>query len=249
MKNLTDISFQNFYFNGHWLSEFEGEIGGKSGLSPFSILPSREIKTEKITGLDGEIVYSSSYNPRTFVVPVYFKNINRIREIAGWLSTSQPVDFYYEGDTVKIKAMFDSAVDAETYILETLLAGVTELKFICHDPVFTWITETVKRYTTSLTSFTLFNDGNLESYPQIKIEGKGNISVGVNGKSFSITGLSSTTTDFMYIDGLYMTVYKNTTNYLPNFTGIFPVLKAGNNTIAVTGTCTALEILNRSRWI
>jgi predicted phage tail component-like protein len=245
MKNIIDITFNDFYFNGHWLSEFEGGIGGKQGLEPFSILPTKDIKSEKITGRHGEFVYSITYNPRTFTIPVYFENLDRIREIAGWLSTSQPVDFYYEGDTVKIKAMIDTAIDIESYILISQPAGLTELKFIAHNPVYTLINETPNRYTTNLTSFTLLNDANIESYPQIKIEGTGNISVGINGKSFSIAGL----TDYMYVDGLYMTVYKNTTNYLPNFVGTFPILKPGINTISVVGNCTALEILNRSNWI
>jgi predicted phage tail component-like protein len=301
----------DFYFNGHWLSEFGGMICGKSGFNNISILPQLEIKTEKVLGRHGEIVYDSTYQPRSFVVPVKFEDISIIRDIAGWLNATEPQDFYFKGDAIKIQCLIDSALDLEMYCYQ----GVVDLKFIAHNPLYTSIedfkyvitkydrsyafvnpletfnTVTITQYdrytpatieivdtneqtvsqdlnsivytdgivtktdgvmnieATDMSHIEIFNDGNMESYPLIKVVGFGDITVTIGDKSFTLQGL----TDYAYIDMFYCTVYKDTspeyTNLMDNLLDDFITLPCGNVVISVVGTCTALEIQCRSQWI
>lgn len=136
MFNIDSINSSDFYFNGHWLSEFNGKIGGKNGLSDFSILPSKEIKTEKILGVDGEYVTNSTYNPRSFIIPVFFEKIDDMRNIASWLNVKQPTDFYFNDGNLKIKAVFSDALDLSHGIYNNFVAGDMEIKFTAYDPYF-----------------------------------------------------------------------------------------------------------------
>jgi phage-related protein len=246
---LEDIQFNDFYFNGAWLSDFDGIIAGSNGLSPFSIVPSKEIKTTKILGRHGELACAATYNPRTFEIPVVFLDLSRIREIASWLNVLEPTGFFYEEDGVKIDVMFDSAIDVEHGIIEGKMGGEISLKFIAHNPFFYKISETPLKFSAPFSSSVKFNnDGNFNSYPQIKIVGTGDIIMNINDVEFGINAID----EYVYIDSLYDTVYKGNINKLPNFLGLFPELKPGANTFSITGgtgMCTSIEILCRSRWI
>lgn len=309
MYNVVALDNLDFYFNGRWLSEFNGIIAGKNGLAPFSSIPSKEISTEKILGVDGELVTNVRYNPRTFVVPVLFNDLTKLRDISAWLGVRQPTDFYFKNDTVKISCMIDSAIDIENYNM----AGTVELKFIAHNPyyyavndikyifakfdrgfsqidplqiyntvnitqydrytpatyeVVTVDTQTMSKNTTwqlytdgtvtkngsvitmEVTSFatqTLFNDGNCDSFPLIKVVGTGNITVGINGDAFTVNNV----VDYCYIDSYYYSCYRDSTNKINDFSGNFLKLKTEYNTISVvsTGTITSIELQCNSKWI
>ncbi len=132
MINIEDVDLLDFYYNGHWLSEFDGMIAGTNGIEDFTVRPSMEIKTEKIIGVDGELFQSAYYNPRTFSLPIMFEDLNKIRDISSWLDVKTPTDFYFKDDKLKIKVMLDSAIDVKPYVMQ----GTTDLKFIAHNPFF-----------------------------------------------------------------------------------------------------------------
>ena len=181
MIDLTEIDITDFYFNNHWLSDFGGIVAGKSGFTSYSLLPSKEIKTEKIIGVDGELITNVRYNPRTFVVPVYFSDITRIRDIAGWLNVKKPMDFNCGKDMVKIKCMFDSAVDIQNYNL----TGTTELKFIAHNPYFSLISESYEVFNKDIYDIALFRKyGKYED--RLSNIQKGYIKIALENKWFSL---------------------------------------------------------------
>lgn len=261
MLNFNGITFDDFYFNGRWLSDLGGIIAGKDGLSLFSVLPAKEIKSEKIIGRDGEIVYGSSYQPRTFSIPILFSDVSRIREIASWLNVAQPTDFWLKGDGVKLKVLFDSAIDLQAYALQ----GVVELKFIAHDPYFVELTPTPSVLTTGLDNITVQNVGNVECYPLIKFTGTGDITVDINNSRYRFKSVDQ----YVYLDCYYYTVFKGdpnnpsgAINKLQNFVKVnelngvesypttMPIFNIGANSIKlVSGTCTEIQIINRNRWI
>lgn len=131
MLILECLVQRDFFFNGHWLSEFEGDIGGAS-TKPLNMLPQKEIIAEPVLGLDGEVFIKSRFQPRRFTIPVKFENMKRIREISSWLGVKEPSDFYYKGDKVKIKVLIDNLLDVELYAYE----GLVELSFTAYDPYF-----------------------------------------------------------------------------------------------------------------
>lgn len=261
MLNLANMNFEDFYFNGRWLSSLGGQICGKDGVSPFSVLPAKDIKSEKILGVDGEIVFSSNYQSRTFNVPIMFEDITRIREIAGWLNVDKPTDFYFKNDTVKTKVMFDSAIDFEAYALQ----GIVELKFIAHDPYFKLITEATQEFTSGLNlGVSVINSGNAKSYPLIRIEATEDVIISINDLPIRIVDID----EYIYLDTLYYTAYKgdiimpsSCINKIdtvydqlivtePTLLTTFPVLNIGANELKVVGgTVTKITVNTRPRWI
>lgn len=264
MLNFNSIDTGDFYFNGHWLSEFGGVIAGQNGLSPFSLTPQLQTKTEKILGRDGELVYDATYSPRTFTIPVMFEDLNQIRDIAGWLNARKPTTFYFKGDTVQIDCLIDSALDVNAFCYQ----GTVELKFIAHRPFFYAIqdrkhvinknatpsssvdnvTNTWTQNVTAITNVTITNDGNMDSYPVYKIVGAGTISLTINGQTISITNV----VDYVLVDTKYCNCYRDgatPVNFIGKMTGEFITLQAGDNKITASANVTSVEIQCRSQWI
>ena len=45
MYDLSKTDLSDFYFNGHWLSEYNAIVAGENSLSPFSFILSQDTKT------------------------------------------------------------------------------------------------------------------------------------------------------------------------------------------------------------
>lgn len=264
MLNFSSIDNGDFYFNGKWLSDFGGMIAGKSGLSSLSLTPQLDVKSEKVLGRDGELVYDSTYNPRTFTIPVMFNDLTRIREIAGWLNARKPTPFYIKGDTVQIDCMIDSALEINAYSYQ----GVVELKFIARNPFYYSITDrkhiinksgsasvnnntTTNVYTQnvlSINNITIINEGNMDSYPVYKLVGVGTLSLTVNLKTITVTDV----VDYVLIDTKYCNCYRDgavPVNFIGKMTGEFLTIQTGNNIITASPNCTSVEIQCNSKWI
>jgi len=93
------------------------------------------------------------------------------------------------------------------------------------------------------TSTTIFNPGTIYSEPYIKITGLGNVDLLINSTVYSFTAIDS----YIQIDSTLKSVYKDTINQGDKMIGEFPVLEAGDNIIAWTGTVTSIEIIPRWR--
>lgn len=103
---------------------------------------------------------------------------------------------------------------------------------------------------------TLTSSGNITnptrypSLPLITVTGSGDITLTINGKQFSLKGVSS----YIRLDSAIMEAYQDTGGILvPQNTKVYtrdyPFLKPGANTISWTGTVTKLEILPRWRTL
>lgn len=249
MKKLFDIDNLNqsdFYFNGHWLSEFYGSIAGKNGTKLTGTFVTMENKTEKVLGRDGELFYDSKYNPRSFTVPVIFKDVESLKQITPWLMTKTPQNFYYDNDEVKCVAKVDNIDDIESGYIETKIGILFEIKFIAYDPYLYAIND-IKHILKS-PSNTIFNRGNKESYPLIKLYGNGSLTIGINGNAITINNV----VDYIYVDTLYLTCYKtNDDDLMDNVNGKLEdiYLESGKNSISLSTNIISAEIQCRSRWI
>lgn len=254
MLDVSNINFCDFYFNGHYLSDFGGFVGGRNGLETYSGCPAYEYTTDKPINYDGLMVFDSHMLPREFTVPVVFDNLKNIRSISGWLCTPTAKPFFFKNDTVYINAMINEApVDFERL---AMLGGTHDIEFIAHDPYFYQIepdTYTYNFTSSGTNNITFVCDGNTKCFPKITLYGSGNFILtvadadGVERCSMSINGISKSVT----LDALTFTVYEGTINKLYNTTGDFNDLyfSPGNNMISITGACTKAEIAPRLRWI
>jgi predicted phage tail component-like protein len=210
------VNALDFYFNGHWLSEFEGvvisSVGGNGIRDMNALVPLKENKVEQVLGKEAWLVTNVLYNPRSFVVPVFFQKLSdNIREIAAWLNILEPTDFYFENDEQKLLCLVDGQIDIGNLgYIGADIGGVTEIKFIAYDPFYyaikdvKWIfttgayvkAEEDKKYGLKLNTVSNFsnlilkNNGNYKSYPLIKITGSGDITLTINGNSYTFTGVS-----------------------------------------------------------
>lgn len=258
MINMSVIDFTDFSFNGSFLTSFDGFVGGRGGFKNFSAIPSRDTTTEKLIGIDGELVVSSKLNPRTFAIPIFINDLadGKIRDLAVWLDTEEPKIFYWKDDTVYIKCMLDSGgIDFEN-IFDT--KGLTELKFIAYDPFYYLITPTLITDTlTQPSDFTsIVNLGNKLSFPKVKILGSGTITIkSLDSAENELTsGVITGVAGHVFIDSLEKRVYSVAgsviTNLINNWTGTFPVISTGTVKLTFSGAgIISNEITPRFRWI
>lgn len=96
------------------------------------------------------------------------------------------------------------------------------------------LTPTVVSRTTTGT----FSASTFETYPTITITCSGNISVGLNGTTFTLTGADGT----YILDCEAKVITKNGINQSSIMSGDFPKVINGDNSLTVSGTISALEI-------
>lgn len=93
----------------------------------------------------------------------------------------------------------------------------------------------------------VINRGNIESKPTLTIYGSGEVDLFINGTQI----LTLTLTDYITIDSARMNAYKGDTlmnRYVSgNYNNV--VLNQGTNQITWSGTVTAINVQNESRWI
>ena len=256
MKTLGAVNLYDFYFNGKYLSSMGGIVAGKDGFKEYSLLPSRDTKTQRTIGSDETFILNSKLNPREFSVPVLFQDDGGIemRDIAGWLDSEDAQDFYFKDDTIKLKAKLNN----KEIMLSTFssFAGLTEIPFIAYDPFFYEITPTQYTFTTTQV-FT--NIGNKICIPKIEITTSASATIivqllqnSVAYYSFSMTGLNGycciDSKAFSVVDSNGLTLFDKYTKILGDT--IFPMIKTGVNTISVTGSnITSAKLTPNFRWI
>ena len=256
MNNLGRVNLYDFYFNGHYVSDFSGTIAGREGWKDYNLLPSRTDKTQRTINADGEHFLRSTVNPRTFTVPVLWESIQgmQLRNIAGWLDVDSPKTFYIAGDDLKLNCKLDtSEVPINTFLG---IAGINDLKFIAHDPFFY---EVHPKVITVVNNSILNNMGNKECFPKIEITTSALSTVTITFKQsgitycqFVLTGMNG----YLCIDSDKYTVENSSEETLFNLyslvvgDSVFPYLKTGQTTIEITGSSITSVIMTPNfRWI
>lgn len=249
MNDINKIMFSDFYFNNRWLSDFDAEIGGSTPTLPsISALPEKEINTQSVMGVDGELVTSVRFLPRTFSLPIVLNDLSRLREIASWLSSFEPAYFHLKGDNVKIKCMVDSAVDVAKLFGSV---GTAEIKFIAHGVYYEAIDDITHVLNAPVAGqvYNIHNQGTSISKPTLRVYGSGVIKINLNGVEFTLDGVTG---GYVDMDFQKQTVFNASGNKYHIFRGKFfdLNLKPDYNDIKlVSGSATKIEVQCKSRWI
>lgn len=256
MYNIENMDFMDFFYRGHKLSEFGGYVGSADGgLKQYSVLPSRSYITDRPIGSDIETVYSSNLNPRPFECPVVFEELTdgKLREIAQWLDSPTPSQFYWVGDNVYCNAVLDST----DFVASTSSGtdGQIPLKFICYDPFEYSMTQT-EHTITSLESgkeYTFTNNGYGDLPPIITIACSDEITLEVldANKNVVTTTTVKDITAGVTLDSntLECTLMSGASNFR-NMKGSFPLLPSGTFSIRVTGNSLVnMRLTYRERWL
>lgn len=135
LNNLESIDFYDFYFNGHYLSEFSGVVASNSGAyTRYNLLASRAYITDRPLNSNKVMVFGSNLEPKTWEIPVLFSELDddNLKAIKKWLSKSTPTKFNFAGDNTFCYAVIDSgALEIE---MMSLVDGLVVLRFIAHNP-------------------------------------------------------------------------------------------------------------------
>lgn len=249
MKDIKLIDFNDFYFNGHYLTEFGGMIGDTDGGKlTYPLLPTRNYTTGKPFNYNGEIVFATYLSPRTWEVPVFFEDLDYygIRRIASWLDSEQATEFYFKGDTIRIFARLDT----DAFFLDTIngIQGLTSLKFIAHDPYYYDIRKSVcsKQSPQSGQVYEFYNSGFVKTDSVIKVNGSGDIEVIIasyagaeDTQMFTVKDVSG---GFVVDTKAKVCIDGAGNNLFDKHTGAFPSLPPGEFTIRFNGNVTAFSV-------
>lgn len=102
----------------------------------------------------------------------------------------------------------------------------------------------IENHLGTISAGTITNSGNRYSRPVWLIEGSGDISLTVNGETFTISGVDGSTC----IDCEKMIAYTQSTIITPNTTGKFPFLASGANSVSWSGNITKVMLKKNERW-
>jgi predicted phage tail component-like protein len=256
------MAVKGFTFN----SEHSSDKGVyfKTRAIPY-IAPKRS-ETVEVQGRDGGYVFEDGYSNIIIELQCVVVNgrvINRrkaAREIAYWLSAVGTLNFDNELDinyeVVKITHDIAAAMEGSTDQFTITFECKPYQENTYYNDGLTWAEidsawsyfelpwgggGTDRVFTvTGADSLVLNNYGTYKALPVIKLVGTASsITIG----SFTITNLSS---DTVYVDCLNQIVYEisggNKVNWIDEFSGDFLEIDPGENTFAVSGTITSVEI-------
>lgn len=255
MNKFEGLTFDDFIFNGKKLSEFGGYVGSTdSGLKTYSLLPTRSYVTDKPLGSNITTVYDSSFEPRTFEVPIVFDQLTdgKMREIAMWLDSPTPSKFQWVEDNVYINA----CLDATDFNVQSSSGqdGQIPLKFICFDPFYYDLNETQYTLTTvtSGNAYSYTNNGYGELPPNITISCGGTVKIEVLDSSnavYTTTNITNITAGVkINSETLECTLLSGASHF--QYIDNFPMIPQGQFKIKFTGSNVSNLILKyRQRYI
>lgn len=159
---------------------------------------------------------------------------SKVRKINKWLTEIEDnklIFSSYKERCLKVKKV--STKDIEKDILK---CGNFTANFLC-EPFFynpSEYQETINNNTT------IFNDGDLESQPNLLLEGvSGNISISINGREMQFTSVVGT---ISINSRLFRAIDGNGQSLTNEMIGKFPILDVGTNLITYVGTIGSFKI-------
>lgn len=222
-------------------------------------VPPRRVRKESVIGKDGDLTFLDGFNNRTigvrFIVTGGALTARRstMREITphliegGKLIINPENDIYWKvrvlgDDNItfnysydELEILFDaeptaySVIDGSVYTWEDadISWGLADLRWDGEDLVDTFDSGT----------HTLYNRGNYEALPVIDVAGAGTVTIGA---------YSFTVTEAVTVDCARFVVYSGSTNKMTAFSGDFPVIAPGANTLTTDVTIT---VNDKDRWV
>lgn len=200
-----------------------------TALPPFSVSTENTNNIEP-EGYDGSLTEVLNYKSDTKMVECDYKGDNQ-ESILEWLSGASDVQFS------NIPGYFYKArVNNQIPLSEILRNQIYEfpVSFLCQP--FRYFIDGKKPIKLTTSGITLNNPGNHIAKPIMTITGSGNITVTINGRVFSITGLSGSITIVSEIES----VLDDKGGLMD---GAFPYFDKAKNTISWTGTVSNIEII------
>ena len=211
---------------------------------PEIVKPEERVSHIVIPGRSGELTQTEGdniYNSYIQTVPFIVDSESNVRAVEKWLQGDGYVTFSGQSD-LKQKARVINAVTLRKHSRNSAY-WEGEVQFYC-DPLKEKVS-TEANIEVTQTNTTVVNPGDVASRPKIVITGAGSTTVRINSKSITVTGAENG----WAIDSDTQWVTANGTPQMGVYSGVFPTLEPGNNTVFFSGSATKLTITPRWRYL
>lgn len=202
--------------------------------------PLRRIESIQIDGRNGNLhIDNGTYESKNITIECVVLSTDHISDIKGWLTGIGTISFSNEPD-IEYDCVVKNQISLEKYLTHLKEFPLQlELSPIGHSATQTLVTKT-----TFPATFTV--DGTIGVAPILEIKGSGDATITLNGIAFTLSDLSSTA---YIVDCNLMNVTKNFVQSNDKFTGSFPNLIIGSNSLSVVGTVTEIKIIYKEGWL
>lgn len=230
------------------------EINGNSSLDiiglAISELPSiskplQRSNREEIDGRDGDVITKLGYSAYDKTLKIGLWGNYNINDVISFFNASGKITFSNEPD----KYYYFEILNRADFINQLEAFRTASITIHCQPFKYSAVEEKQIFTIDEETSVNVYNNGNIESKPIIKITGSGDISLSLNGNQIFQIALG--TDGYITIDTSNMEAYKDGVLKNRLVQGDYSnfALIPGKNTISFSGTITQIEIDNYSRWI
>ena len=205
--------------------------------------PEERVQRVTIPGRSGEMTLTEGediYNSYIVTVEIGIDGLANVRAAEKWLTGAGKVTFDNQ-PTLEQEARIYGSLGLRKHS-RNVDRWKGSVQFYC-SPIKRLKTETAVTVTSSGT--TISNDGDITSFPKIKITGSGLVTVGCGGNILTIPECVSG----WVIDSENQWILNGNTPVEKACSGAFPILKTGSNTVTFTGSVTKLEIEPRIRYL
>ena len=232
-----------YYFK--WNGVSSDTKGIKLQEMPPIIRPQERVRHVTIPGRGGDVTLtedSDIYESYIQTIPLAIDNASDVSAAEKWLRGNGNVIFCGQ-PTLQQQARVINSVEFRKHSKHSnWYEG--EVQFYCQP-----LKEPVTSSTTTVTSSgtTVNNPGDVISRPKFTVTGSGNVTISCGGRTIALIGMPSSGT--WVVDSELEWVTSGGTPQQGVFTGQFPRMNPGNNTVLFTGSVTSIVIDGRFRYL
>lgn len=202
--------------------------------------PTERIEKITIPGRGGFLIQSENcYDVEPIIIECGLKKDANLYDVADWLRGTDKL-ILSDDETKFYDATIINSIPFEQ-IFKYWRDFIIQFDV---QPFVKSVTKKTKTITTSTSTETVL--GTHEAIPIITVNGNGNFTITINGKTFNLTNVVGK----IKIDSEMMncTETNGTVNANNKMSGDFPILKSGLNNITITGAFTNIVIEYYDRW-
>lgn len=211
--------------------------------------PKIRTSIEEIDGKDGDVVTTLGYAAYDKPLTIGLAGDYNVDDVIKYFNSSGKITFSNELDKYYNFAIYDT-IDFNKLIrfkTANINIHVQPFKYSVDEPPITW----TNTNGTTIANINVRNTGNIYSKPTLTITGKGTVNIYLDNTQILELALSAAG-ETIIIDVAGMNATDTDGNYLNRqVTGDYDnlILKAGYNSLRVTGTLTSVTVDKYSRWI
>lgn len=227
---------QTFTFNGTASTTYDITVKKL----PVITTAERDIESIKVDGRNGNLhIDNETYNSVNVTMEIIINDLTELDAIKGWLTGIGTIIFS-DRPTLQYTAVIKNQLSYDMYAYNSKIVPIQmELNPLGLSTTLTSVTKT-----TSPASFTVA--GTFEAKPSLEIKGTGEATITLNGTEFTLSDCDTTA---YIVDCDLMNVTKSGANVNDEFTGNFPSLVVGTNTLTWTGTVSEIIIKYRATYL